>query len=305
MMAMTHLQVQKDGVRLDTLVAETLGVSRSSASQLIKAGRVSQDGQPLKPSFIPSAGSRIQIEQPNPEAPRTQVGAPPLSIIYQDDRLLVIDKPSGIAVHTGAGERGRATLADALKDLVVDPESPDRPGIVHRLDKDTSGILVAARDPETKADLMAQWKNRETRKTYLTIVVGRLRPEEAVIRLPIGRDTKDPLRRTVIASGKPAETGYKVLAEAGGYSLVEANPKTGRTHQLRVHFAALGHPVAGDKLYGARGTPGMPGRQLLHASKLTLRHPERGEMTFESPLPPDMKHFWDELTKEYDTPDER
>lgn len=292
MTTVEHITAAEPTRRIDALLVDKLGLTRSASSRLIKEGAVLVEGRPVRPSFMPSPGDKIIVtlkEERQLPAPQP----PELTILYQDDKILVIDKPAGIAVHTAPGERGRATIADALTSHVADPETPERPGIVHRLDKDTSGVLIVARDPDTKADLARQFKDRESQKTYLAVVIGRLRPAEATIRLPLARKPQDPMRRAVHPGGKDAETAYRTLAEAPGYSLVEAHPKTGRTHQIRVHFAALGHPVAGDRLYGGRQLPGAPARQLLHAASLTIRHPDKGEMTFNSPMPDDMRRFWE------------
>ncbi len=293
-----QIHVATPSKRLDHLLVQELSVSREQASKLAREGRVTHFGRPLRASAAVPAGAVLEVHMPTPKAPAPAGPPPHLDILYQDDRILALNKPAGIAMHPGAEAHKQPTLADALRPLVHDPDDPERPGIVHRLDKDTSGVIIAARDVEAKHYLMEQFASRQAQKRYRAIVEGRLRPDQAVVKLPIGRDPKDPLKRSVLPSGKPAETSYQTLAEAPGYSLVEARPRTGRTHQLRVHFAALGHPVAGDRLYGATRRDGRPPRQLLHAAELTIKHPDGTERTFSAPEPDDMKAFWHEVTGE-------
>jgi 23S rRNA pseudouridine1911/1915/1917 synthase len=209
-------------------------------------------------------------------------------IVHVDDWLAVVDKPAGLVVHTAPGHRG-PTLVDALGELLGGGEDPQRPGIVHRLDKDTSGLLLVARDDETHRRLAAQIKAREVRRTYLALVEGRLRSRTGTIDAPLGRDYRAPERRAVGGRGpREARTHFTLLESLPADALVEVRLETGRTHQIRAHFAAIGHPVAGDPRYGHGGRHGLA-RQFLHSARLGFRHPMSGEeLEFESPLPDDL-----------------
>jgi 23S rRNA pseudouridine1911/1915/1917 synthase len=209
-------------------------------------------------------------------------------IVHVDRWLAVVDKPAGLVVHTAPGHRG-PTLVDALSELLGGGEDPDRPGIVHRLDKDTSGLLLVARDDETHRRLAAQIKAREVRRTYLALVEGRPRARTGTIDAPLGRDYRAPERRAVGGRGpREARTHFTLLESLPADALVEVRLETGRTHQIRAHFAAIGHPVAGDSRYGHGGRHGLE-RQFLHSARLGFRHPMSGEeLEFESPLPDDL-----------------
>jgi 23S rRNA pseudouridine1911/1915/1917 synthase len=209
-------------------------------------------------------------------------------IVHADQWLAVVDKPAGLVVHTAPGHRG-PTLVDALGELLGGGEDPERPGIVHRLDKDTSGLLLVARDDETHRRLAARIKAREVRRTYLALVEGRLRSRTGTIDAPLGRDYRAPERRAVGGRApREARTHFTVLESLPADALVEARLETGRTHQIRAHFAAIGHPVAGDPRYGHGGRHGLA-RQFLHSARLGFRHPMSGEeLEFESPLPDDL-----------------
>ncbi len=215
----------------------------------------------------------------------------PLTIVYEDEHMIVVDKPAGMPVHPGPGHSGH-TLVNAL--LAHCPDLPgiggvQRPGIVHRLDKDTSGLIVAAKDERAHHGLTRQLAERRMHKTYLTLVEGALQPDEALIDAPIGRDPNNRKRMMVNgAASREAQTSYRVRERLPGYTYAEASPVTGRTHQIRVHFASLGHPVVGDAVYG-RPTK-LVSRQFLHAWRLTLSHPIDGrELSFETPLAVDLE----------------
>jgi 23S rRNA pseudouridine1911/1915/1917 synthase len=300
------LEADGSGERLDVFVARRCpGLSRSRVQRLIREGRVTVGDPPLagRASQRLERGDRVLVRLPprEPDAPRPE--PIPLTIVYEDDDLLVVDKPAGLVVHPAAGPpAGRAgmrrgTLAGGL--LAQRPElagvgGGERPGIVHRLDRDTSGLLVAAKNEAARANLARQWKERRVEKGYLALVHGRLEPLEGVIDAPIGRDPRHRQRMAVIEGGRAARTAYRVrqylIADETGevwYSLVDVRPSTGRTHQIRVHFAALGHPVVSDRVYGRRSP--VLGRQFLHAYRLTFRHPADGRpLEFESHLPDDL-----------------
>jgi 23S rRNA pseudouridine1911/1915/1917 synthase len=219
---------------------------------------------------------------------------PDLPVVYEDRDIMVIDKPAGISVHGGNGLIEQPTVADFARQYTTDPD-PERPGVVHRLDKDTSGLLVLAKNVAAKEYMQQQWQNHAVAKTYLLLAVGRVKPEEAVIRLPIGRAAGRPTLRAVTPGGKAAVTNYKLLAAYPGFSYIEARPETGRTHQLRVHFAAIGHPVAGDVQYGVAARPLSLARQFLHAASLSFTAPSGRQLTLTSELPPDLRAALDRV----------
>jgi 23S rRNA pseudouridine1911/1915/1917 synthase len=214
-------------------------------------------------------------------------GAGDLRIVHRDDELLVVDKPAGLVVHPAASHRGE-TLVDALGELVGGGEG-DRPGIVHRLDKGTSGLMIVARTDDAHAELSRAIKAREVRRTYLTLVEGALDSRSGTIDAPLGRDRRRRTRMAVRgAAQREARTHFEVLEQLPADTLARARLETGRTHQIRVHFAAIGHPVAGDPEYGAAGRHGLE-RQFLHAAELSFRHPASGEeLSFTSELPADL-----------------
>ena len=213
---------------------------------------------------------------------------PEVRIVHADEWLAVVEKPAGLVVHAAPGHHG-PTLVDALGDLLSGGGDPSRPGIVHRLDKDTSGLMLVARDDEAHRRLSAQIKAREVHRAYLALVEGRPRSRTGTIDAPLGRDYRAPERRAVGGRGpRAARTHFEVLEALPADALVEARLETGRTHQVRAHFAAIGHPVAGDPRYGRAGRHGLE-RQFLHSTRLALRHPVTGEeLRFESELPPDL-----------------
>ena len=296
-MSVTYeLNAAEGGERLDAFVASKLpGVSRSRARRLIDDGRVTLDGSPAKPSTRLRAGQRVFAEVPEepPAGDRPQRIA--LGIVHQDESIIVVDKPAGLVVHpTPAQPDG--TLLNAL--LEICPELPGgagmRRGIVHRLDKDTSGLIVVAKTECAYADLTCQLKRRAFRKTYLALVRGRIEPCRAVIESGIARDPANRQRMAVVQEGRVAITRYRVLAHYADCSLVEVKLVTGRTHQIRVHFASLGHPVVGDRTYG-RG-PHVIARQFLHAAVLGFRHPESSRyVEFTTELPSDLSAFLEDV----------
>ncbi|MGA2284709.1 MAG: RluA family pseudouridine synthase [Dehalococcoidia bacterium] len=291
-----HLAVQgDDGKRLDVFIAARCpGVSRSQARRLVDEGLATVNGRPARASYAIRAGDVIDVRVPPSEAPAPRPEAIPLSIIYEDSDILVVDKPAGMAVHPGAG-RARHTLVNALlaryPDLAGTGEAL-RPGIVHRLDKDTSGLLLVARNERARADLSRQLKERLVEKRYLALVSGGLEPTEGAIEGDIGRDPRNRKRMAIVEGGRPARTAYRVVERLAGFTLVEVAPSTGRTHQIRVHLAGVGHPIVGDELYGKRST--LVGRQFLHAWRIAFSHPaDSRPMSFESPLPADLaKALW-------------
>lgn len=302
------LTVDDAPVRLDRYIAKhSADLSRSLVQRLIKEHRVHLNGQPARASDVPSPGDIITVAlralSPN-EPTSSNAVIPSLCVLYEDEHLLVVDKPAGVVVHPGAGHLG-STLVDIL--LAYRPElaradlDPQRPGIVHRLDKDTSGLMVVAAHKDCQLALQAMFRARRVHKVYLALLRGRLVPERGAIEAPVGRSPRDRKKITIRpAGGRFARTEYVVREFLTGATYVEAMPLTGRTHQLRVHFASIGHPVVGDRTYGqgtrtlAQGI--MVPRQFLHAWRLTFAHPISGaELSFTSQLPPDLAGILESL----------
>jgi len=281
------------GERLDRyLAARGTWGSRAQVQRLITAGHVRVDDAVVKAGTVLRAGQQIAVEVvPAPLAPTDAVPeAIALDVLYEDDWILVLDKPAGLVVHPAPGN-WQGTLVNALLHHWHGPRpglDPARPGIVHRLDKDTSGVLVVAKDAATLAALAAQFRARTVTKQYVAFVWGRIRQDRGTIAAPIGRHPVHRKRMAVRASGREAVTDYEVLERIDGATLLRLFPHTGRTHQLRVHLAAIGHPIVGDAVYG-RGRPAALPRQALHAERLAFRHPHSGAaVAFTAPLPADM-----------------
>ena len=288
---MLELTADRPGERLDVFLSRAVaGLSRSQARRLIDDGLVTVDGAPERPSYRLPDGARIAATIPAAEPAEPAAERIPLTVIYQDEDVIVVDKPAGLTVHPAPGHPG-GTLVNAL--LALDPELAAlgdrvRPGIVHRLDRDTSGLLVVARNERARADLTRQRKQREVSKTYLALVQGVPKPPQGTVEAPIGRHPRNRKKMAVIAGGREAETRYRVREEIDGFALLEVEPVTGRTHQVRVHLAAIGHPVVGDAVYGKRSE--IVGRQFLHAWRLAFDLPSSGRrVEFESPLPADLR----------------
>lgn len=297
------------GERLDRHLARRLDLPRNRVRRWLDDGRVTLNGRAAKPSTALRAGDEVAVDVPDepPEA-GLEAEAGELAVIHEDVDLVVLDKPAGLAVHPGAG-RTRGTLAHRL--LFRYPETagvggPGRPGIVHRLDRDTTGVLVVARSDLAYRRLSAAFAAREVEKTYLAIVYGVPDPEGRV-ELPIGRDPRDRKRMAVRAGGRPAATRYRTLGSAHRVSRLELGLETGRTHQIRVHLKAIGHPLVGDPVYGEARWRGLEQRfrrplrdfprPALHAWRLAFAHPATGErVAFEAALPEDMERLWRELT---------
>jgi len=298
--------------RLDVFLAAALpDLSRSRVQRLIREGRILVDGQRPRPSDPTRAGSAIAITLPRPAPAEALPEDIPLAVVYEDASLIVVDKPAGMVVHPSAGH-ARGTLVNALLHHCRDLSGIGgvmRPGIVHRMDKGTSGLIIAAKNDRAHASLAAQFKAHTVDREYLAIVWGRFREAGGRYEKPVGRHPRDRKRMSVASRrGKEATTLYRVEREAAGMSLVRLKLLTGRTHQIRVHLADAGHPVLGDPTYGgtaARGAAAPPalrpvirglGRPALHATVLGFDHPETGRRRrFESPLPPELRAFWERL----------
>ena len=267
------------GQRLDKAVAELTDLSRSLAHEQIKDGRILVNGQAKKAKYAVKEGDVISYELPEPEVVEYVAEDIPLEIVYQDEDVAVVNKPQGMVVHPSAGHTS-GTLVNALMYHIKDLSGINgvlRPGIVHRIDKDTSGLLMIAKNDQAHVALADELKDKKSLRKYWAIVHGNLPNDRGVIEAPIGRSEKDRKKQAVTAKGKPALTRFQVLERFGDYSLVELQLETGRTHQIRVHMAYIGHPVAGDEVYGPRKTLKGHG-QFLHARTLGFTHPRTGEV---------------------------
>jgi len=285
------------GMRLDRALAQLLPEhSRSRIRTWIDAGRVLLAGAPADASRKVGGGERVLVHPlSDPAAAPFAPQALPLTIVHEDEAILVIDKPAGLVVHPGSGNRD-GTLANALLHHAPQLAAVARAGIVHRLDKDTSGLLVVAKTVSAQASLAGQLAERSMRRVYLALVQGDP-PAGGVIDAPLGRDVRVRTRMAVNQRGKAARTAFRVLERFGHAALVECRLETGRTHQIRVHFQHIRHPLVGDTVY-RRGTRHriVFGRQALHAAELSLVHPRSGEhMTWRAPLPRDFQRLLDSL----------
>ncbi len=292
--------------RLDVfLAARIAGSTRSAVRKLILDGRVLVDGRPAsKPGLALRAGSRVDVEIPPPPPTNLEPEAIPVEVLHEDDDLLVVVKPAGLVVHPGHGRRS-GTLVHALLGRgtpLATAGGPDRPGIVHRLDRETSGLLLVAKTDAAHRALAAAFARREIRKTYLALVWGRPAPPSGTIERAIGRSRGDRTKMSVRAPrGRPAVTVYRTVSALPGFSLLEIDLVTGRTHQIRVHLTEAGHPVVGDRRYGGRPWRGIPDRKkraaidafprlALHAWRIALAHPVTGRpVRFEAPVPDEFK----------------
>jgi len=284
-------------VRLDKYVCQQLPeLSRARVQKLIADGRITVNGQPAKPGLKLNTGDRLEVAIPPTPPEQLLPEAVPLDILYEDDDLLVVDKPAGLTVHPTPGHISH-TLVNAL--LAHFPHLADigdwlRPGIVHRLDKDTSGLMLVAKSSAAQANLIGQFKSHSVTKAYMVLVKGRLTPENGIIEAAIGRDPRHRQRMAVVAGGREARTEYQVVRYIGDYTLLEVRPETGRTHQIRVHLGAIGFPVAGDKIYGVKAP--FLARQFLHACRLGFSLPSTGEyIEFKSELPADLEQALEDI----------
>jgi 23S rRNA pseudouridine1911/1915/1917 synthase len=285
------------GQRLDTWLARRLdGVSRARVQAWLDAGLITRNHEPARRRDIIRPGDCVRVCVPPPQVSTLAAEPIPLDILHEDSDILVLNKPAGLVVHPAAGHAS-GTLVNALLHhgaRLAGADAGPRPGIVHRLDRDTSGVLVVAKSERALAALADQFKERQVRKTYLALVWGVPRPPVGRIEAAIGRSRHDRKKMAVLRSGgRPAITTYRVLEAHGPVSLLELGLETGRTHQIRVHLAHLGHPVVGDPQYGARSCralPFEPDRQMLHAETLAFRHPATGKtLQFRAPIPSDLQ----------------
>ena len=282
-----------ENTRIDKLLSSWLPeLSRSKWQELIRRDCVKIDGESIKPSYRVSAGEAVDIEVPEDFDSDSLVPEDlPLDVVYEDPFLIGVNKPSSLVVHPGPGHE-TGTLANALiyhyEDLPDLPD-PTRPGIVHRLDKDTSGVIVVARTGETYLELKEQFKNRTVDKEYIALVDGHFDEKKGLIDAPVGRSNKDKTKMKVKLGGKEARTEFAVLDEFSNSTLLKVKPVTGRTHQIRVHMNYIGHQILGDSYYGAPPAD----RLMLHASRLTVTHPVKGsDLTLEAPIPEELKKLF-------------
>ena len=290
-----------DGVRLDRALSMLTGLTRSASGALVDAGAVLVDGTVAAKGSVPLVGGqRLEATLPGPEddavEPEPDVV---VNVVIEDDAFVVVDKPAGLVVHPGAGHRTGTMVAGLVARYpelealgLLEGSAPHRPGVVHRLDKGTSGVLVVARTPEAYASLTAQLAERSMERAYLGLVEGDVADEVGVVDAPIGRSQRTPTKMAVRAGGRPARTSYRVLEryDRPSRTLLELRLESGRTHQIRVHLAAIGRPVVNDPRYGQRREPALEeGRVFLHATLLGFDHPVTGErVRVESPLPGDL-----------------
>jgi len=295
---------EDEGLRLDRfLAAAGRGWSRSQVARWIEAGLVSRNGAPTKPSHLVHPGDRIEVTVPAPTPSDLQPQEIPLDVLYEDGHLIAINKPPGLVIHPAAGNPD-GTLVNALLAHCRDLSGVggvERPGIVHRLDKDTSGVLVAAKTDAAHRALSLAFRWRTTEKRYLAVVYGAPKTDEGVVDAPIARHPSERKRMAVVPGGRAARTLWFVRERFAGAALVECRPVTGRTHQIRVHLAHAGHALIGDALYAGRQWRSIADQQLaarcrdfprqaLHAWRLTIQHPATGApITFEAPLPADLE----------------
>lgn len=283
--------VEVSGERLDKFVAKCFpDISRTYLQKLISEGYITVNSRQAKSSVNLETGDVIKVIIPVPKPNTLQAEPIPLKIIYEDTDLIIVDKPPGLTTHPSPGQTEHTLINAVLAYYPGLAELGDtmRPGIVHRLDKDTSGLIIIAKNTTAQLNLIRQFKEREVKKTYITLVKGHLSPEQGIIEAPIGRHTIDRTRMTVTTGGRPARSEYKVKKYVGDYTLLEVKPETGRTHQIRVHLAAIGSPVVGDAIYGYK-VPFLK-RQFLHAHKLKFKLPSSGEMVeLTSELAEDLK----------------
>ena len=279
--------IKEEGLRLDKALADLSNLSRSQANQAIKDGSVLVNGRPKKAKYSVKGGDVISFEEPEEEVLDYQAENLPLKIVYEDQDLAVVNKPQGMVVHPSVGHSS-GTLVNALLYHIKDLSTINgvvRPGIVHRIDKDTSGLLMVAKNDQAHQALADELKAKKSLRKYLAIVHGNLPNDRGKIEAPIGRSEKDRKKQAVTAKGRPAVTHFHVLERFGNYSLLELRLETGRTHQIRVHMACIGHPLAGDPLYGPRKTLKGHG-QFLHAQTLGFTHPRTGQVLEFSVQPP-------------------
>jgi 23S rRNA pseudouridine1911/1915/1917 synthase len=293
------LIVDEPDIRLDRYVTDRFPeLSRTRVQKLIRDGHITVNDSTIKSGIKLETGDRITINIPPPAPVDLEPEEIPLKILYEDNDVLVIDKPAGLTVHPAPGHPEHTLVNAILAHLSHLPDTGDsqRPGIVHRLDKDTSGVMLVARNSAAHENLTDQFKKRSVIKVYNVLVKGHLTPEDGIIEAPVGRDPHRRQRMAVVGEsrGREARTSYHVIRYIGEYTLLEVRPETGRTHQIRVHLEAIGYPVAGDRVYGIK-TPHLD-RQFVHAARLGFKLPSTGDyVEFSAPLPADLEKALKEI----------
>ncbi len=289
--------VETPGVRLDKYVSEVCPeLTRSRAEKLVDQGDITVNGKPARRGLKLAGGDRIDITIPPPPPSELTPEEMPLKIVYEDNDLMVVDKPAGLTIYPAPGHPEHTLINAILAHFppLAEMGGSPRPGIVHRLDKDTSGLIIVAKNPKAQLKLSEQFSSHTVLKEYVVLVKGRLTPERGIIEAPIGRNPRNRQEMTIVADGREAKTEYRVLKYYRDYTLLQVRIYTGRTHQIRVHLQAIGFPVAGDATYGV--TVPFLGRQFLHAHRLGFRRPSDGEwLELTSPLPPDLENALKQL----------
>lgn len=287
--------VEESGQRIDKYIAEKQELSRVAVQRLIEKGNILVNGKKAKPSYAVQVGDEVIIQMPEAKETDLKPQDIPLDIIYEDNDIIVVNKAKGMVVHPAVGNPD-GTLVNAImahcKGNLSGIGGELRPGIVHRLDKDTSGLLIIAKNDKAHLRISEQIQNRQVKKTYLALVKGIVPENEATIKMPIGRSTKDRKKMAVTPKGKEAITHFKVLERFEKYTYLEVNIETGRTHQIRVHMAEIGHPVVGDMVYSNGKNEFNIEGQMLHAYRLEFKHPiTEKEMCLEASLPEYFKNI--------------
>ena len=297
------VQNNEKGVRLDSYITKKLNdLSRANIQRLIEDGNILVNSAKQKISYKVNSGDKIEITIPEPKKIDLKPQDIKVEIVYEDNDIIVVNKPKGLVVHPAVGNPD-GTLVNAIMNICKDSLSgiggEVRPGIVHRLDKDTTGLLIVAKNDKAHINLSEQIKNREVKKIYIALVRGNIPENEATINMPIGRSTKDRKKMAVVKNGKEAVTHFKVIDRFKNYTLLEIKTDTGRTHQIRVHMAEIGYPVVGDMVYSnGKNEFGVEG-QMLHAKSLDFKHPITGKnMHLEAELPKYFKDIIDKLKQE-------
>lgn len=297
------VQNNEKGVRLDSYITKKLNdLSRANVQRLIEDGNILVNSAKQKISYKVNSGDKIEITIPEPKKIDLKPQDIKVEIVYEDNDIIVVNKPKGLVVHPAVGNPD-GTLVNAIMNICKDSLSgiggEVRPGIVHRLDKDTTGLLIVAKNDKAHINLSEQIKNREVKKIYIALVRGNIPENEATINMPIGRSTKDRKKMAVVKNGKEAVTHFKVIDRFKNYTLLEIKIDTGRTHQIRVHMAEIGYPVVGDMVYSnGKNEFGVEG-QMLHAKSLDFKHPITGKnMHLEAELPKYFKDIIDKLKQE-------
>ncbi len=288
-----RLTCDRDNVRIDVYLSEKLSLPRSQIKSMIEEGHVRASGKAPKPSFKVRRDLEIEGEIIREEPSPLVAEDIPISILYEDPYLLVIDKPDNMVVHPSLGHRA-GTLVNAILSYIVDADKlgDERPGIVHRLDKGTTGVIIVAKDRSTQETLSRLFHDRAVEKVYRAIVEGVIKADSGVVEGAIGRHPRERQKMALVTrNGRYSLSNFKVIKRLDGFTYVEVYPKTGRTHQIRVHLAHIGHPIVGDDLYGKRARK-LAGRPLLHAHRISFTHPVlEGKVVVEAPVPEDMEAF--------------